>query len=159
MSPFCALPGLAKVYFYMIFCFSVFAKWFFLKIQLFCKKVEFSQKKIRKSPKSWLWVRHLSKLVFGALFSWISWILVSFTNFHWKPLFSQKVHFFVIIENFSRFQCSTETGAGWGRKTLTPSQGFGLGRGNGGISPNFTENGDFREISGNCANLVKFVKN
>ena len=46
-----------------------------------------------------------------------------------------------------------------GRKTLTPSQGYGLGRGNGGNSPNFTENGDFSEISGNCVNLVKFTKN
>ena len=46
-----------------------------------------------------------------------------------------------------------------GRKTLTPSQGYGLGRGNGGNSQNSTENGDFSEISGNGVNLVKFTEN
>ena len=34
-------------------------------------------------------------------------------------------------------------------KPSTPSQGYGLGRGNGGNSPYFTENRDFSEISGN----------
>ena len=50
-------------------------------------------------------------------------------------------------------------GPAGGRKTLTPSQGYGLGRGNGGNSPNSTENGDFSEISGNGVNVVNFTEN
>jgi len=46
-------------------------------------------------------------------------------------------------------------------KTLTPTQGYGLGRGNGGISLNFTKNHVFSEISENggfsCKNM-KFEK-
>ena len=76
-----------------------------------------------------------------------------------KSIFSQKTHFFVNIE-ISQFIPSAQLfwPAG-GRKTLTPSQGYGLGRGNGGNSPNFTENGDFSEISGNGVNLVNFTEN
>ena len=67
--------------------------------------------------------------------------------------------FFVNIENSSFFRKPPRFRPAGGRKTLTPSQGYGLGRGNGGNSPNFTENDDFSEISGNGVNLVKFAKN
>ena len=45
-----------------------------------------------------------------------------------------------------------------GRKTSTPTQGYGLGRGNGGISLNFTKHQVFSEISEINVILVKNVE-
>ena len=69
-----------------------------------------------------------------------------------------KTHFFVIIENSWFFAKPPRFRPAGGRNPCIPTQGYGLGRGNGGNSHNFTENWDFSEKSGNSRNFVKFTK-